>query len=294
MSHLTGDSPTPIEQLRQARAAIRAEFPEGSNDAWIDRQIDVLPSAYLNARPPEQIAEDLVLLQKLEPGELFTRGEYRQDSHTLEFSVGVRDPQPEDSLSRLSGTLSGKGIQIHSVDAYPLLDQRMVYGFLLQDQESHGTLPQARMEEVEDGLRRALTESAYRPTAARRVWRTAARKREEAMRSLPIQVRADNDTSPNYTIFDVFAPDQLALFYQVAKTLESFKLRVRLAKMSAHLDQALGVFYVTDRNDRKIEDEFQLQSIKTKLVNRLESRHEGGTKKASRSDRFIASLLKFF
>lgn len=270
MSHLSGDSPTPIEQLREARAAIRAALEHGDLDPWIDREIDALPSSFLSSRLPEEIAQDLAVLHRLEPGELYTHGVFRKDAQTLEFTVGVREPQPENALSRLSGALSGKGIQIHTVEAHALLDERVVYRFLLQDAEGHANLREQRVHQLERELREAMTDEAYRPTAARRVWRTAARKRVEALRSLPVQVRADIDTSPNYTILDVFAPDQLALFYQVAKTLESFKLRVALAKMSAYLDQALGVFYVTDRQGRKLEDQLQIQALKTKLISRLE------------------------
>ncbi len=270
MNHLTGESPTPIEQLREAKAAIREVTAESEHDAWIDRQIDVLPSAYLNARPAERIADDLNALQNLQPGEIFTQGEFREDSKTLEFTIGARPPQPADSLSRLSGVLSGKGIQIHTVDSYPLLDERVIYRFLLEDAELEVISPPARIEELEQALLEALANPDYRPTAARKVWRTAAKRREEAMQALPVQVRADNDTSPNFTILDVFAPDQLALFYQVAKALEAANLRVGLAKMSAYLDQALGVFYVTDSDGGKIEDAFQLQAIRTTLVSRLE------------------------
>ncbi|MDA7978092.1 MAG: HD domain-containing protein [Pirellulales bacterium] len=272
MNHLTGNSPTPIDRLREARAAVRAVFEDRAADIWIDRQIDVLPSAYLNAFSAEQIGDDLSLLLHLEPHELFTRGAYREDSNVLEVTVGVRKPQPEDALSRLAGALSGKGIQIYTVDSYPLLDDRVVYRFSLQDPELHEMPAEARMKEIEHELHRALTLKVYRPAAARRVWQTAAVRREEAMKTLPVQVRADNDTSPDYTILDVFAPDQMALLYQMARTLELAKLRVGFAKMSAHLDQALGVFYVSDQNGAKIEDALRLQSIRTALVKRLEDR----------------------
>ena len=49
------------------------------------------------------------------------------------------------------------------------------------------------------------------------------------------------------------------------------------AKIGTFLDQVVDVFYVTDRQDRKIKDERRLEEIRQRLLQVVE--HEGGGEK---------------
>jgi [protein-PII] uridylyltransferase len=44
------------------------------------------------------------------------------------------------------------------------------------------------------------------------------------------------------------------------------KLEVHLAKITTHVDQVVDIFYVTDRQEQKIESTEQLQQIKRNLL----------------------------
>jgi [protein-PII] uridylyltransferase len=80
----------------------------------------------------------------------------------------------------------------------------------------------------------------------------------------------DNDSSERCTVIDVFANDRTGLLYTIAAALRELELSVLMAKIGTHVDQALDVFYVTDRGGAKVEAEDRLDLIRSTLLARLE------------------------
>ena len=72
----------------------------------------------------------------------------------------------------------------------------------------------------------------------------------------------DNLTADKYTILTIFAYDRMGLLSLITRTLYELELEVHLAKIATHLDQVADVFYVTDREGEKIEQEDRLKSIR--------------------------------
>ncbi|MEO2020799.1 MAG: hypothetical protein ABGX05_03155, partial [Pirellulaceae bacterium] len=52
----------------------------------------------------------------------------------------------------------------------------------------------------------------------------------------------------------------------ITRALYDLKLEVHLAKITTHVDQVVDIFYVTDRQEQKIESTEQLQQIKQNLL----------------------------
>ena len=92
----------------------------------------------------------------------------------------------------------------------------------------------------------------------------------------PTRVVIDNDSSEHFTIIDVFAHDRRGLLYTIASAQLELGLSVSLAKISTHLDQVLDVFYVTDREGGKLQDEQRLAEIQEVLVTRIEDFERNG------------------
>ncbi|MFH1266851.1 MAG: ACT domain-containing protein, partial [Planctomycetota bacterium] len=88
------------------------------------------------------------------------------------------------------------------------------------------------------------------------------------------RVEADNGTSADYTILDVFAADRPGLLYAVARTLFESGLSVGRAKIGTFVDQVVDVFYVTDEAGRKVEDEARLEEIRHRLLDVIKAAGE--------------------
>jgi [protein-PII] uridylyltransferase len=58
----------------------------------------------------------------------------------------------------------------------------------------------------------------------------------------------------------------MGLLYTISRTLFELGLSVGVAKIGTYLDQVVDVFYVTDRQGRKIDNHERLEQIRTRLL----------------------------
>ena len=76
-------------------------------------------------------------------------------------------------------------------------------------------------------------------------------------------IEIDNDVSDHFTVIDVYTGDRPGLLFTITNTLFHEGLSVHLAKITTNVDQVLDVFYVTDEDGRKLEDDRQQQVRRT-------------------------------
>jgi len=297
MQQLTASSPTETEeQLQQRRDAVRAELGSRREQPWLAQQIDALPSEYLGMTEPRQVAADLRLLRELgtsdsrcslreqnagsrseprligRPSELqgtVVRAEYLPDTDTVLLTVGTHDEITSGVFHKLTGALTGQGLQIRSAEINTLSDRLVLDRFWVSDPDYTGESPPDRIKQITSALVQSLRESDDRPPSFRRTWTVGGRERPMDT-DLPPRVNADNATSDRYTILDVFTHDRTGLLYAVTRALFQLELSVARAIIGTYRDQVVDVFYVTDRQGGKIEDEKRLEEIQRRLLEVLE------------------------
>ena len=81
----------------------------------------------------------------------------------------------------------------------------------------------------------------------------------------------DNSTLSDCTIIDIFAHDRTGLLYTIARTIYQLNLSVRYAKIGTYLDQVVDVFYVSNLDGSKINDEPRLERIREELLSAIET-----------------------
>ena len=85
----------------------------------------------------------------------------------------------------------------------------------------------------------------------------------------PTEVKIDNETSDKFTIIDVFTDDRQGLLWVIARTLFELDLSIHAARIATRLDQVVDVFYVTESQGGKVQDDAgcqKIQEILTKAV----------------------------
>ena len=87
-------------------------------------------------------------------------------------------------------------------------------------------------------------------------------------------MKVDNNSSDRYTILDIFAHDRVGLLYTITRKLFELGLSVSRAKIATHLDQVVDVFYVTNAEGQKIEDQDRLDAIRRRLLEVVEAMEE--------------------
>jgi [protein-PII] uridylyltransferase len=272
MQYLAGDSPaTTLEELlRQRREAVVACLGKDKDRPWFRRQIEALTFGYLGATTAQQAADDLRMLRGLAKDEVVALGQYQPETTVCQYTIATSEQVTRGIFHKLTGALTSRGLAIRSAQIHTLADDMVLDRFWVHDPDYAGQPPAERIEEVQ----RALVQSLQSPSGAaptfRRTWRIGAH-RPVKVPGVQTRVNADNSTSENYTILDIFAHDRTGLLYAITRTLFELGLSVARAKIGTYLDQVVDVFYVTDQNNRKIEDERRLDEICRRVLDVIEA-----------------------
>jgi [protein-PII] uridylyltransferase len=270
MRHLAGEGSALAsdERAEASRGKIRGHLRGVDDLTWYDVVIASLPHDYLSSTPPQQVAAELRELHTLPKGEVFARGQFLPDRRTVEYTVGAHEDIAPGVFHKLTGALASQGLEILAAQINTLADGLILDRFVVHDPDYAEEPPRTRLEEISQALRRALSERDAPPPAFRRTW---GARPPLTVAAMPARVRTDNSTSERYTIVDVFAADRIGLLYRVTRTLFELGLSVSLAKIATHLDQVVDVFYVTDMEGRKVEDEGRLEAIRSRLLEEIEA-----------------------
>ena len=271
MQHLAGDAPAMNlpDYLNERRRQILARLP-GEETAWFEEQLAALPASYLGSTPADEAAHELSELRKLRPGEVIALGRYQPERRAVEYKIGTYEAITPGVFHKLTGALTGRGLQILAAEIHTLAEGLIFDRFYTLDPDFDGPPPPERIEEVTSALKAALCENPKPPTF-RRLWQPGADRRQAALPRLPTQVRIDNHTSERFTIVDIFAHDRAGLLYTITRSLFDKGLSVGVAKIGTYLDQVVDVFYVTDQQGQKLFDEERLATVRQQLLDEIEA-----------------------
>ncbi len=266
MEHLAGEAAgiDLAEQLAKRRESIRLHLDHDGADPWYARQLAALPSGYLNATQPPQMAADLRLLKGLGKGQVEVHAAYQQDTGTVQFTVATSEDIAPGVFHRLTGALASQGLEILSAQINTLADGLVLDRFRVIDGDYAGQPPAERLEQINRALAESLTAPGGKPPAFRRKWKAGGQQRPVTAPA-ETRVHSDNSTSEAFTILDIFTADQPGLLYAISRTIFELGLSVGRAKIGTYLDQVADVFYVTDQAGHKVRDETRLDEIRRRL-----------------------------
>jgi [protein-PII] uridylyltransferase len=204
-------------------------------------------------------------------------GRFEAETGTVEYRVLTRNARAaEGCFHKLSAVLTAKRHEILSADISTTRDGVVIDSFRVVDRDFEGHVPPERLQEVAAGIEDVLRQSADVEKLFIRHRRFGSGLRTTQVSNLPLRVEVDNDSSDSRTIIDVFAHDRPGLLYSLARTLYELKLSVDLARISTHYDQVVDVFYVRERDGRKVRDAARLESIRATLAAQLEEFERSG------------------
>lgn len=259
-------------RTQQVRHSLLAKISRSTHRDWLKRQIEQLPSNYLQPGTEERLLQQLEELARMPHGEARAWGRYLPDQQLVEYTIGTTDDIVPGIFHRLTGVFTSSGHSILAAQIHTLADQLVLDRFYVQDLDYAGEPPQDRIADI----CRRLVDTLLHPTDAKPVFRRLWRSFDQslALRTLPERVHWDNGTSAEHTIITVFAYDRMGLLYTISRTLFELGLSVHVAKIGTYLDQVVDVFYVTDQKGNKIRDEKQLHHIGHALTKALAAHAE--------------------
>lgn len=271
MQHLAGESlgTSRDEYLASRRDAVLAALGQDGSGPWYADQVAGLPASYLVSVEPEQVVGDLRLLAGMAPGEVNAQGRYLPETQTVQFTVATNEAVTPGIFHKLTGALSSKGLEILSAQIDTLSQGVVLDRFSVYDPDFEGPPPPSRIEEVSRALVASLAPCCVTPSF-RRLWSSTGLKKHVGVKATT-NVRIDNNTSATRTIIDIFTLDHRGLLYAITRTLFELDYSVWRAKIGTFLDQVVDVFYVTDREGRKVENPARIQETRRRLLEVIEA-----------------------
>lgn len=270
--HLTGDdvSQAAAREMRHRRSAVQSQVPPAHRDTWWERQIEALPTGYLLTVPPQQIHAALSRLHDLATDQVTAWHRYSSERKVSIYLVGTYESITPGIFHKLTGALTGKGLQILSAEIHTLADGLVLDRFFVEDTDYDGEPPVERTREVCEALIASLTTRAEQPPAFRRLWKSEKSVTAAKFAEMPTRIRFDDATADRHTIITIFTYDRRGLLYSISRTLFECGLVVHMAKIATYLDQVVDAFYVTDQKGSKIFDQQLRSEIRRRLTEALE------------------------
>ncbi len=269
--HLTGEDASRSAELesQQRRTLVRQLAGKTDDDAWWDKQIAELPASYLLSVSPARIHELLRKLKQVDPVGAIAQYRYSEERKVSSYLIGTHESVTPGIFHKLTGALTGKGLQILSAEIHTLADGLVLDRFYVDDTDFADQPPPERTREVCDALVRSLTVDADKVPAFRRLWKSDKGSTAAQHAEMPMRVRFDDATSERFTIITIFTYDRRGLLYSIARTLFELQLVVHVAKIGTFLDQVVDAFYVTDTQGHKIYSQSRRNEIRQRLEDAL-------------------------
>ncbi len=252
------------QQLARRRQLVTQQLAAQHDSPWFAGQVAALPPAYLRGTPPEKIAATLIRAHAVAPDDVLAWGEASGPEGLLELVVCTYESVTTGIFHKLTGALSGAGLEILSAQINTLARGLVLDRFHVVDAEYASDPDPQRIEGIANRLVAALKDGDSVPRF-RQLWQ-AKRLDTATLYPKPTRVLYDNVTSPRATILEIFTANRTGLLYTITRTLFEQGLSVTAAKIGTHLDQVVDVFYVTDTNGNKIESEDRLEEIRRHLL----------------------------
>ena len=262
----------PARRLATVKAAVLKDLTDDEVPAAaIESFLEEMPDRYFFITPEPDIVLHFELMRSIGEHPLVSRVRHYPEREFSEYVVVTRD-QP-GLFSMIAGALTANNLNILSARITTRTNGIAIDVFRVSHLGDAAALAMEddRWQRVERDLERVITgqQDIGELVAAAHHVRTAGRK---FLRHVATEVTVDNRTSEEFTVIDVFTQDRVGLLFAITHTFFKLGLSIHLARISTNADQALDVFYVSDRNGEKITDLEQMRELRAILTEKVDAR----------------------
>jgi len=251
-------------------------FPEGSTRDDALAHLDLLPGGYLLTMVAEQVRRHMEMVASLNGHKAVVS--HRRQNGLHEFTFCTHD-QPY-RLSQLCGVLSINDFNIFEAYAFTRKDGTVIDVFGVEDiattnggdlGQSDAASLEGRIAAIQRDIEAVIAGKLDLDQATDRhatKWRRTRGTRIPA----PTNLKFENDLSGDFTIIDVFAPDEPGLLFRITRALSREGLVISRARISTEADRAIDSFYVADEAGQKIKAAGRLDRIRAAFERQITPR----------------------
>ncbi|MGH7947862.1 MAG: bifunctional uridylyltransferase/uridylyl-removing protein GlnD, partial [Candidatus Binataceae bacterium] len=259
----------PARRLATVKAGVEEQLLRtGAPRAEVTAFLAGMPNRYFLTVPEADIPMHFELMRNLADRPLVCRYRHFPEREFTEF-VAVAHDQP-GLFSMIAGALTANNLNILSARITTRSNGVALDVFRVSHQGGGAAMAMEadRWQRVERDLERVIRgeqDIAELVAASQHVQHA----RKKFVRRVPTEVTVDNRSSEQFTVIDVFTQDRVGLLFTVTHTLFKLGLLIHFARISTNADQALDVFYVSDRDGQKLTDLAKMRELRETLLSRL-------------------------
>ncbi len=269
LEHGHREAVDPARRIALVKADVAAQLARsGANPAQVTSFLDEMPERYFLTVPQDDMALHFELMRSLGERPLVCRHRHFRELEFTEFIVAT--PDRPGLFSMIAGALTANNLNILSARITTRANDVALDVFRVSHAGRLGAvaLEDDRWLRVERDLERVITgqqDIADLVASAHHV-RVAG---EKFVRRVPTEVTIDNRTAERYTVVDVFTQDCVGLLFTITHTLFELGYLIHFARISTNADQALDVFYITDREGQKVTEIGRMRALRDDLLAKL-------------------------
>jgi len=256
------------QRARSLRAALVAELGGEFGAEVVGQHLALMPTRYVLNTSGVKVAQHLQLIERVRRGEpvavhwsAFPLAGYSE--------VLVCAPGAPGRFTSVVGTLTAHGINILSAQLFSRADGVMIRAFQVSDGRGAALQDEAIWHRFGQDLRGVILGQVSARELIKRLRRDLLAKPVPRAGEIQTRVEFDNLVSDRYTVIDIRAHDRLGLLYVIASVLSGLDVDVTLAKIATEVDQAVDVFYVTEKDGRKVTEPARMDTIRQALVHAI-------------------------
>lgn len=248
-----------LKKLEKVREAVGDSISRDELGTYFES----MPDRYLMQTKPDVIASHLKMTARLGERSVLTDVVEEPGKGFSELSVVTRDAP--GLFAKMAGVLSMNGVNIIDAQLFTLPDGTVLDQFWVTDL-NQGPIADASLwerigEEISDAISGKLDvhEMMKRKTKRRLLSR--------GPKDIDAQIDIDNDVSVVETVVDVVTVDRAGLLYDISRAFADLGCSIDRAKITTYADRVIDVFYIRDKDGKKITSKERLRQIQEAITN---------------------------
>jgi [protein-PII] uridylyltransferase len=245
---------SPIDQdelVRETQASARTLLAQRGVDAHaVERLWQSFTETYFLRHTPEEIAWHTTLLVARDADDEDPRVAVSTQTERGGTPIFTFTAQSQHGFARTTAVLDQMGLNIVDARITPTADGHSLETYLVLEDNGRTIADPTRIHEIEQALRRSLSQHELSPPAV-----TRRAPRQVRMFSTPTQITSTTDARNNRTILDLIASDRPGLLSEVGKVFMSEGIDVHGARIATVGERAEDVFYITDSAGQPLSEQ---------------------------------------
>ncbi len=241
------------EDIAQKRRLLKEEFPSSL--------VNRIPLAQLESYSPSELRQLLFLVSYFESQKPLFVSQEESSASMIRVWVITRDKP--GLFAELAGTFGAAGFDVRKARAYTWSGGLAVDEFWLDP-----LTEEARLEIWKELFRKVLNGELSLPELVQKRRPTFWPSKPRNPLLGPPEVRIDQEASDFYSLFEIYAPDQPGLLFEIAYLITQEGYIIGKALLSEKEDLVADIFYLQTQEGEKLSAE-EAEGLREKIQTKL-------------------------